>query len=109
MVVNRKTNEPIPDTILHGLHCVDWISNKGGNIKEAIAWRAKHAKETGNKIYVKRFGYATSMAYIELFMKLFPEHPVAVGEQAMRKDRTLYTVHIGGGAATCFYRELKSA
>ena len=82
---------------------------KGGNIKEAIAWLIKRAKETKNKLYTKRFGYATSMAYIELFMKLFPEHPVAVGEQAMRKDRTLYTVHIGGGAATCFYRELKSA
>ena len=82
---------------------------KGGNIKEAIAWLIKRAKETKNKLYTKRFGYATSMAYIELFMKLFSEHPVAVGEQAMRKDRTLYTVHIGGGAATCFYRELKSA
>ena len=81
---------------------------KGGNIKEAIAWLIKRAKETGNKLYVKRFGYATSMGYIELFMKLFPEHPVAVGEQVMRKDRTLYTVHIGGGPATCFYRDIRS-
>ena len=79
---------------------------KGGNIKEGMAWLIKRAKETGNKIYAKSYGYAISMAYIELFMKLFPEHPVAVGELAMRKYRSVYTVHVGGGPATCFLRDL---
>ena len=46
------------------------------------------------------------MAYIELFMKLFPEHPVAVRELAMRKYTAVYTVHVGGGPATCFLRDL---
>lgn len=81
-------------------------SPKGGDIKEGMAWLIKRAKETKNKIYAKTYGYAMSMAYIELFMKLFPEHPVAVGELAMRKYRSLYTVHVGGGPATCFLRDL---
>ena len=48
------------------------------------------------------------MAYIELFMKLFPEHPVAVREHAIRKYKTTYTVHVGGGPATCFLRNIAS-
>jgi len=91
---------------LSGIDGVFEEAPKGGNIKEAIAWLIKRAKETGNKIYRKDRGYAISMAYIELFMKLFPEHPVAVGEQAMRMYRSLYTVHVGGGPATCFLRDL---
>ena len=71
-----------------------------------MAWLIKRAKETKNKIYAKTYGYAMSMAYIELFMKLFPEHPVAVGEQAIREYRRVYTVHVGGGPATCFLRNI---
>ncbi len=91
---------------LSGVDGVFEEAPKGGNIKEGMAWLIKRAKETGNKIYAKSYGYAISMAYIELFMKLFPEHPVAVGEQAVRKYRSVYTVHVGGGPATCFLRDL---
>ena len=91
---------------LSGVDGVFEESPRGGNIKEAIAWLIKRTKETKNKIYAKTYGYALSMAYIELFMKLFPEHPVAVGELAMRKYRSVYTVHVGGGPATCFLRDL---
>ena len=91
---------------LSGVDDVFEEAPKGGNIKEGMAWLIKRAKETGNKIYAKSYGYAISMAYIELFMKLFPEHPVAVGELAMRKYRSVYTVHVGGGPATCFLRDL---
>ncbi len=91
---------------LSGVDGVFEESPRGGNIKEAIAWLIKRTKETKNKIYAKTYGYALSMAYIELFMKLFPEHPVAVGEQAVRKYRSVYTVHVGGGPATCFLRDL---
>ena len=91
---------------LSGVDDVFEEAPKGGNIKEGMAWLIKRAKETGNKIYAKSYGYAISMAYIELFMKLFPEHPVAVGEQAVCKYRSVYTVHVGGGPATCFLRDL---
>jgi hypothetical protein len=91
---------------LSGVDDVFEEAPKGGNIKEGMAWLIKRAKETGNKIYAKSYGYAISMAYIELFMKLFPEHPVAVGEQAIREYKTVYTVHVGGGPATCFLRDL---
>ena len=91
---------------LSGVDGVFEESPRGGNVKEAIAWLITRAKETRNKIYAKTYGYALSMAYIELFMKLFPEHPVAVGELAMRKYRSVYTVHVGGGPATCFLRDL---
>ncbi|SVE60730.1 uncharacterized protein METZ01_LOCUS513584, partial [marine metagenome] len=91
---------------LSGVDGIFEESPRGGNVKEAIAWPITRAKETKNKIYAKNYGYALSMAYIELFMKLFPEHPVAVGEQAVRKYRSVYTVHVGGGPATCFLRDL---
>ena len=91
---------------LSGVDGVFEESPRGGNVKEAIAWLITRAKETKNKIYAKTYGYALSMAYIELFMKLFPEHPVAVGEQAIREYKTVYTVHVGGGPATCFLRDL---
>ena len=91
---------------LSGVERIFEEAPRGGNIKEAVAWLIKRAKETKDKIYTKHFGYAISMGYIELFMKLFSEHPVAVTEQAIRKHRTLYTVHVGGGPATCFLRDL---
>jgi hypothetical protein len=91
---------------LSGVDDVFEEAPKGGNIKEGMAWLINRAFETKNKIYAKTYGYAISMAYIELFMKLFPEHPVAVGELAMRKYRSVYTVHVGGGPATCFLRDL---
>ena len=91
---------------LSGVDDVFEEAPKGGNIKEGMAWLIKRAKETKNRIYAKTYGYAISMAYIELFMKLFPEHPVAVEELAMRMYRSLYTVHVGGGPATCFLRDL---
>ena len=91
---------------LSGVDDVFEEAPKGGNIKEGMAWLIKRAKETKNKIYAKTYGYAMSMAYIELFMKLFPEHPVAVGEQAIREHKTTNTVHVGGGPATCFLRDL---
>ena len=92
---------------LSGVDDVFEEAPKGGNIKEGMAWLIKRAKETKNKIYAKSYGYAMSMAYIELFMKLFPEHPVAVGEQAIREYKATYTVHVGGGPATCFLRNIQ--
>ena len=91
---------------LSGVDDVFEEAPKGGNIKEGMAWLINRAFETKNRIYAKTYGYAISMAYIELFMKLFPEHPVSVEEQAMRMYRSLYTVHVGGGPATCFLRDL---
>jgi hypothetical protein len=91
---------------LSGVDDVFEEAPKGGNIKEGMAWLINRAFETKNRIYAKTYGYAISMAYIELFMKLFPEHPVAVREHAIRKYKTTYTVHVGGGPATCFLRDL---
>ena len=91
---------------LSGVDDVFQEAPKGGNIKEGMAWLINRAFETKNRIYAKSYGYAISMAYIELFMKLFPEHPVAVREHAIRKYKTTYTVHVGGGPATCFLRDL---
>ena len=82
---------------------------KGGNIKEGMAWLIKRAFETKDNISTKNKSYAIGMGYAELFIKLFPEHPAAklADSRLKRSKGGIYTMHSGGGPATCLLRDIE--
>ena len=84
---------------------------KGGNIKEGSAWLIDKAFATNDPVTSqprKQFG---GLAWVELFIVLFPDHPVSkmADEKLNRGSGGLETFMTGGGPATCFYRDIESA
>ena len=81
----------------------------GGNIKEGMAWLIETAFETNDKITRKTKSHSEGMGYAELFIKLFPEHPAAklADSRLKRSKGGIYTMHTGGGPATCLLRDIE--
>ena len=100
-------------TALHrsGVTDVFDYAPKGGNIKEGSSWVIEKAfarKDPITRQPTKPFG---GLAWVELFIVLFPDHPVSkmADEKLPRRFGGLEGWETGGGPATCFYRDLGSA
>ena len=95
---------------LSGAENVFEESPKGGDIKEGMAWLIKRAFETEDKISTKNKSHSEGMGYAELFIKLFPKHSAAklADSKLARSVGGIFTLHAGGGPATCLIRDIAS-
>lgn len=86
------------------------VAPAGGTIVEGVAWFwTAYDGEQPPDLARARHDGSRSVGWIELFLREFPEHPLAPEMDAwLAGNRPLY-VNMGGGPTTCLYRSVVSA
>ena len=91
-----------------GAHDVYTVAPGGGTVVEGLAWlwgeiEDKNPPEILTK---KRSGGSKSVAWVELFIHEFPDHPAAARMDEWTTGKGALHVNMGGGPTTCLYRRI---
>ena len=83
------------------------VAPGGGTLVEGIAWLWNQIEDTRPpEILATRHDGSKSIAWAELFVREFPEHPAAASMNGWLADRRPQYVNMGGGPTTCLYRRI---
>lgn len=88
-----------------GVDDVYTVAPAGGTIVEGVAWfwNAYNGEQPPDLAQARHDG-SRGVGWIELFLREFPEHPLASGMEAWLGSRRPLYVNMGGGPTTCLYR-----
>ena len=103
-------------TAAHALHRAGvgdayTMAPKGGTIVEGAEWIWEELIEGGHEDLLRaRHPGGRSVAWIELFIREFPDHPAAATMRTWRSEAgSPLSGNMAGGPTTCLYREVPGA
>ena len=91
-----------------GVKDVYTIAPGGGNIVEGMAWLWNTIFKNKSYLLRPRDKGSKSVAWVDLFLNLFPDHPVSVKINTwLKKEVTIPRYgNMNGGPTTCLYRQI---
>ena len=92
-----------------GARDVYTVAPGGGTLVEGIAWLWKEVEDKRpSEILATRNEGSKSVAWAELFVHEFPDHPAAKRMNEWLASKRALHVNMGGGPTTCLYRRFAS-
>lgn len=83
------------------------VAPGGGTVVEGAAWLWKALlEEQDSDLFRTRYTGSRGVAWAELFVHEFPDHPAAASMDAWLATRTALYLNMGGGPTTCLYRRV---
>ena len=84
------------------------VAPGGGTVVEGLAWLWDEIEDKNpSEILTKnRSGGSKSVAWVELFIHEFPDHPAAARMDGWTAGKGALHVNMGGGPTTCLYRRV---
>ena len=90
-----------------GARDVYTVAPGGGTVTEGLAWLwAKIEEKSPSEVLNMRHDGSKSIAWIELFIHEFPDHPAAARMNGWIAGKGALHVNMGGGPTTCLYRRV---